>query len=526
MEWKAAQKGYPHSTTAPAGVGYRNRGLPEIQVNDRQLSHISAECLDALEDSNDPPRLFARAGEMAAVSGDEHGETRIISVSQDLVRGELTRCANFYLVTPKGQSNAFPPNDAVKDLLARPTDELPFPPLIGLSGMPILHTDGTVTEPGYDPVTKMIYSPAPGLVVPPIPDSPTQSDFRHAADVATEVIEEFPWTDPASFTNTLGLLLTMVVRPVIAGAVPIAVLDAPMPGTGKSLIAEMTAIIGTGSVAAMQPAPTDEAEWKKLITSVVCSGRQLLVIDNLEHVLESSSLCAAATAESWSDRILGRTEVVKLPQRVQFVCTGNNIVLGGDLPRRCYWVRIDAQTSRPWTGRDFRHKRLKQYVSQNRGTLVAALLTMAAAWFRAGQPEGDSPKPGSFEEWARIIGGIICFAGYGGFLANSTELYGKLNPAESDWYGFLRALHGVFGGAGRYFTVREIIPRLLSGPLADAAPEEIQTIMGDLRIREKGRAVGRALRRNVDRRYGSEGFHLVQDGVLDGVAKWVIRRSN
>jgi hypothetical protein len=36
--------------------------FPEIQVNDRQLRHVSGDCLDALKRSNEPPYLFARAG--------------------------------------------------------------------------------------------------------------------------------------------------------------------------------------------------------------------------------------------------------------------------------------------------------------------------------------------------------------------------------------------------------------------------------------------------------------------------------
>jgi len=40
---------------------------------------------------------------------------------------------------------------------------------------------------------------------------------------------------------------------------------------------------------------------------------------------------------------LGRTEMAKdLPQRATWMATGNNLHVGGDLARRCYWIRLDA----------------------------------------------------------------------------------------------------------------------------------------------------------------------------------------
>src|SRR5215471_17681997 len=132
--------------------------------------------------------------------------------------------------------------------------------------------------------------------------------------------------------------------------------------------------------------------------------------------------------------------MVTLPQKVTWACSGNNIALGGDIARRCYWIRLDAQTSRPWQREGFRHANLVSWVTERRGELVTALLTLSQAWYRAGQPEAVTPTLGGFEPWVRVIGGILQHAGVGGFLANLDGLYAQVDAGDSgQWTAFLTA---------------------------------------------------------------------------------------
>src|SRR5207245_1206363 len=99
---------------------------------------------------------------------------------------------------------------------------------------------------------------------------------------------------------------------------------------------------------------------------------------------------SALTARVWKDRILGQSATVAVAQRATWAANGNNLRLGGDLPRRCYWIRLDAKTSRPWKRTGFTHPELIQWVSENRERLLAALLTIAVSWFAAGKPAASS----------------------------------------------------------------------------------------------------------------------------------------
>src|SRR5262249_56860022 len=101
----------------------------------------------------------------------------------------------------------------------------------------------------------------------------------------------------------------------------------------------------------------------------------------------------------WSDRVLGESTKVVLPQRSVWAATGNNLKVGHDLARRAYWIRLDARVARPWTRTTFKHPRVVAYVLRHRGELLADVLTLARPCFAAGCPAGDSSPLGGFEAW-------------------------------------------------------------------------------------------------------------------------------
>lgn len=296
--------------------------------------------------------------------------------------------------------------------------------------------------------------------------------------------------------------------------------DAPQAGSGKTLLASIVSEKTSGNAAAMRPAPIrNDDEWRKTLTATIQAGHCLTIFDNVDHLLDSPSLALAVTTSTWTDRILGHTELVTLPQHTIFVVTGNNIVLGGDLPRRCYWIRLDAQCSEPWRNRKFRHPDLRGWVRSNRGRLLAAILTLARAWFIAGCPQPSTPILGSFEEWCRIVGGILEFAGISGFLGNLDELYRQSDPTIAAWEAFLIELFRQMPRSG--FKVATAVARAREdAELRSTLPEDL----GDFEpIASFQRRLGKALLKRVGRRYGDSGVHLVRLGTNQGAAVWAVR---
>lgn len=191
-----------------------------------------------------------------------------------------------------GQERAegrIPPLDVVRDLAA--LGEWPFPPLVGITEVPSVRPDGALfTQAGYDPLTRLLYIPAPGPVVPPVPDDPAEDQRTQALARLQEVVEDSPFEDGASKANALGAILTLVIRPIIPGCVPMVLFDKPQAGVGATLLANVTSQIATGRPSAILSAPRDDDAWRKRITALLLAGHTMICVDNIEDCLFAPSL--------------------------------------------------------------------------------------------------------------------------------------------------------------------------------------------------------------------------------------------
>jgi hypothetical protein len=498
--------------------------LPPIIVTGKQLREQSDAALAALSMSNTPPSVFVRGGEVVRLVADETGKPMVVAFSEAALRGRLSRVANFFKRSGGRRSPVLPPAAVAKDILALGT--WGFPGLSGVVEVPVLRPDGTILDkPGYDLQTRLFYWPGEDLDVPPIPESPTSADVQAAVAVIDDIIGDFPFDSPASKANALGALLTPIVRAATQGPVPLALLDAPQQGSGKSLLASVIALTATGRPNAMIAAPDSDEEWRKSITAVLRSGATVITLDNIEGQLKAPSLANALTAEVWKSRILGRSEDIELPQLATWLATGNNIRLGGDLQRRCYQIRLDAQSATPWMGRQFRHPDLKDWVRQNRGKIIAALLTLARAWFAADRPKGEGPVLGSYEAWSSIVGGILENAGVAGFLGNLGSLYQFSDEEGTEWEEFLAELARRFGA--NPFTTGELTVDLTSNPdLRASLPDDLGQ---DWNKRNDGvsfvRRLGKAFSSREGRRHGDSEIRVERAGKEHRAQKWRVVKT-
>jgi hypothetical protein len=496
---------------------------PAIETRNRSLPDVTADALAALRDANDPPRLFVRGGALTRVRRDEDARPIIEPLGEPELRGQLARAAD-WMAAQKGKppEHVSPPKAAVQDVLA--LGEWDFPPLVAVVEAPALRPDGTVLDkPGYDPATRLMFAPRNGLEVPAIHAAPTADQRARAMALIEEALCDFPFADEASKANAIALALTPVVRPAIIGQVPLALLDATKAGTGKGLLASLVATIATGRPAAVFGAPVREEEWAKQLLSVLMRGSTFVLIDEASE-LKSPSLARALTAATFADRILGASQIAEVPQRATWLAAGNNIRLGGDIPRRCYWVRLDAKVSQPWARNGFKHPDLLEWANDHRGALLAALLTVARAWFADDCPAAHVPTIGGFVPWSRTVGGILAHAGINGFLGNLTELYEQADEDSAAWEAFLTALRSHFGDGK--FTGGQLADDLDTDRLSDVLPPPLAAASdkgtGQQSFRVK---LGTELRRHAGTRYGPTNVHLERTGELRRAAVWRVRED-
>jgi 5S rRNA maturation endonuclease (ribonuclease M5) len=484
--------------------------LPTIVVTGADLRTMTAQAMDALQAANhSPPVLFVRSGEMVRWRMDERSRSIIEAVSIPCLRGRMARCADWVKLTEKGgEYPTFPPEAVVKDALALP--EWPWPPLAGVTEVAACRADGTIVNtPGYDPASRLIYAPAEGFVVPPVADVPGPGDVATALGTVEDVIAEFPFVGHADHANALALMLTPILRPAISGSTPLALLDAPQAGTGKSLLAEVVAVIATGRRAEMMSAVRDEDEWRKQITTVLLGGAPVVVIDNVDAPLGQPALSKAVTAGTWADRLLGRNAGVVLDVLCTWIATGNNLSVIGDFGRRCLWVRLDARQPRPWMRDGFAHGDLVGYVREQRAQIVWALLTMARAWFAQGCPSACCPLLGNMEEWCRVVGGVLACAGVEGFLLNLETLYEQVDQEGSAWEAFLSTWHDVLALVGPVTTAQLVHRAQDDERLRAAIPDRVIEPKGEINRRK----LGWLLKRKLGLRVGEAALHLETMGL-------------
>ena len=493
------------------------RKLPEIVVTDRNLRDIAQDALDALLAVREEHRLFIRAGKIARIAEDDTGNLRIEQLNRQGLRSILVRAINFVKETRNGPKPAKPDGDLLDDLLtggpwkaAIPPSAPPFPSLDGLVFVPVLRPDGTVlSSPGYDKKTRLFLVKKDDLI-PAVPDIPTQEDLNSALDVLKEVLQDFLHKDSADTVNAIALMLTPLVRPAITGCIPIALINARQAGIGKGLLANVVSIIATGERARIQVMSASEQEIDKRITSFLRDGTPIIVFDNLDRVLRSATLAAVVTSDTYKGRLLGKSEMPNLLQRATWIVIGNNIQLGGDIPRRTYLIDMVAVTSRPQERTGFKHENLLGYVEEHRGEIVAALLTLARAWFAAGQPPPTHCPPfGSFEEWRRIIAGILEFGGWGELLQNQHIIYDDADVEGQQWIDFLSELRDEFGD--NPFTVKQILELVQTrSELREVLPDELEATLNSRK--SVSRVFGNTFRTIKGKRFGNRNLRLVDTG--------------
>lgn len=495
----------------------RADGLPGILVTNRPLRDIANDALHNLSQAQ--TALFVRHAQLVRIQRREDGTPYIETMNEASLKGMLARSMNFARMLNGRPQHIAPPDNVGRDILALGTWS--FPALDAVIEIPALRPDGTlIDQPGYDAATHLVYIPASHLEIPPIPFRPAREDINAALTLIEDAIGEFPFADGASYANALALLLTPLIRQAINGHVPLALIDATRPGTGKTLLSELVAMIATGRAAALMAAPNDEDEWRKRIASTLADGSTIIIIDNLQSRLRSASLNLALTSHTMQERILGQSKNGTYAQRATWMVTGNNIQIGGDLPRRCYWIRLDAHTDKPWTRGGFKHN-LGEWVPAHRGALIAALLTLARAWYAAGRPHASVPPVGSYQAWVDAIGGMLAYAEIPHFLGNLQTLHEQADDEAIQWSAFLHAWYDRY--QDREVLVADVVRDITMGSckdLASALPDEL----ADIHKGDPKRRLGKALAQRVGSRFDESGLRFVKASInrRSGAVYWKV----
>lgn len=491
------------------------RTLPRIDASDRYLPRVTRRALEALQAANEPPRLFRYGGLLVRVQHDDTPPPELQRLSDDRLRHELARAAYFYRVDKNGDEQpALPPVYVVKDLLASPNLDLPR--LTAVIGAPAFTGDGDLhDQPGYHRAGTY-YAPPPRLEIPGVPDRPTHAEIDRARSLLLDdLLVDFPFIGQAERAHAVALLFLPFVRDLILGPTPLHLIEKPTPGTGGSLLAAMLLLPSAGEALTAMTEGKDEDEWRKRITARLRGSPCAVLIDNLRRRLDSSALAAVITADVHEDRILGTSDTVRIPVRCAWIATGNNPGLSAELTRRAIRIRLDAHVDRPWLRKQFRHSDLRAWALRHRGELIWAALVLVQAWLDAGRPDG-TPVLGMFEQWSRVLGGILDVAAVPGFLGNLSTFYEESDAEGMSARLFIKTWWQQFGE--REVGVAELWP-LVSPEKGDP----IDLDLGDGSDRSQKTRLGKRLADLRDRKFDE--LRLVKGRESTGANRWRLQNE-
>ena len=342
-----------------------------------------------------------------------------------------------------------------------------LPVLRRIISTPVLRPNGTLLQtPGYDPATGF-YLAANGHL-DPIPDRPTPQQVDAAREFLLErVLRDFPWRSPADRANYLALLVTPLVRPFIRALAPFGMIEASMPGSGKTILAGCVGLLVGQRVLTWTDS---EDELCKSITTVLADSVGVVVFDNLAEgaVIDSAVLARLVTERTWTDRRLGTNAAATFPNDRLWLATGNNLRTGGDMASRAVWVRLDPNCPRPEARTGFTIPNLDSWILDpiNRATVLRHVLVLVLDWTVNGAPPATGvPQMRQFTRWAQHLGGFLAHHGVTGFLDNA-DTGRTLDDDAAEWRSFLLHWHNLH--ADRHLNAQQL--RLSAEPTIGTDP--------------------------------------------------------
>ena len=495
----------------------------EIDLRPGERPKATDAAIEILRERGD---LYERSGELVRICG-----RHILPVDECWLTDYLARHIRFFRFKQNGDDwirrEADPPGWLAKVIAAK-MGERGLPELTGIITVPILRSDGSlIDQPGFDSTTGLLLLAADW---PAIPNHPDLAQLRQAWRVLWRPFSEFPYASNEDRGATVAAILTATVRRTLPRA-PAISFDAPSAGSGKTLLATCIAELAGGEVAVI-PECRDEEELRKRLLSSLRAGQPSILLDNVKGQFASSALEAFLTDDNYSDRVLGASQMLRLPTNVLVLISGNNFLPRGDLWRRIITARIDAKAEH--AERRCFALDARRYCREHRQGLVVAALILLRGFIDAGKPRFTNDRLASFEAWDDLIRQCVLWIGRKEIaplgdptasVANAKER----EPERQKLAAFLKSASAVMGvgSHGIRWRTGDLIQKAKSAPLCDENAQALHDVLLEIAGERQSinpRILGRWIERHTDDRCG--GLYVARAGERRHAVLWRIQSCN
>ena len=265
--------------------------------------------------------------------------------------------AKFVRFDKKGEPYPCPPPMPLIHTLKDRKLRLRLPLLTGIVNCPSITVDGHLLDiarlRSRRPACSSIRSASPSRACPTSPPGrkpkPRWRAFWRCSTPSTSTRDD----DKAV---ALSLILTAIARRGLP-FVPLHGFDAPVAGSGKSMLVDIASILATGHEAGVtaygEPRGGREAPFLDLSCAAIRSSPSTTAKLHLKAMLLNQML----TQYQVELRILGQSKIVSAQTKATPTATGNDLIIKGDLTRRSVIGLLDPKCEQP----ELRAIRLRSY---------------------------------------------------------------------------------------------------------------------------------------------------------------------
>lgn len=197
---------------------------------------------------------------------------------------------------------------------------------------PVYTDDWRLVAPGLDAASGIYYAGPP--VAP-----------REGTEHLDTLLRDFCFKSPGDRTNYLGVLLTAMLVPRFIGSKPAVLFSGNQPELGKSILAQIIAILRDGQSAETASYNPNDEEFEKRLGAIVRRGATTIIIDNAKAQSRNPRIDSACLERSITDpilsfRLLGQSASIRAENSHIFCITANTPEVSRDLVTRSVVINL------------------------------------------------------------------------------------------------------------------------------------------------------------------------------------------
>lgn len=407
----------------------------ELPGPDRLVGDFAKELGEVFKDKN---TLFYKVEEkniveIRKIQNDDHAEfmgfcevtpPRFVSLAENYISPYRTVITKY---GPMDYEYSMTSNHARLVLESKQfQDQLPMIKRIFTVQQPILHKGKlTFPKPGYDGTLKSwLPHDAPKI-------SDKKMSLKKSKEILKDIYSEFCFKTEQDGVNAVAALLTPFIRGLYSRfniRTPVFFYEANRERAGKDYAAGITGIMMEGHALEEPPISSNEnkrtnssEELRKKLLAAFIAGRKRLHFANNKGYINNAVFEGAVTSAKYSDRVLGRNEILTFDNELEFSLSGNvGISYTPDFANRARFIRLFLEIEDA-NSRKFKKQDLHRWIHNNREEILSALYALVRHWYNKKMPKGKTPFS-SFPEWAEVCGGILVTAKVGDPCVQDKEL--------------------------------------------------------------------------------------------------------